>query len=144
MERIERLERANRLWRFVSFLSFAAILIVGSYAYSQREPQKAPPPQAQAPATNTAVDSAPAPVTYTNFVRVSVTPEEFVLDLGLNIDSAPDAHKSVRTSNRIVMNYYTAKRLTGALQNVVQAHETAYGPLELDFQKRLLPGQKAP
>ena len=44
-------------------------------------------------------------------------------------------------SNRVVMNFYTAKRLFTALQNVVQAHEAAFGPLELDFEKRMKAGR---
>ena len=35
------------------------------------------------------------------------------------------------------MNFFTAKRLLNALYGVVTQHETAYGVLELDFQKRL-------
>ena len=34
------------------------------------------------------------------------------------------------------MNFFTAKRLLLALNNVVVQHENAYGALELDFQKR--------
>jgi hypothetical protein len=35
------------------------------------------------------------------------------------------------------MNFFTAKRLLLALNNVVVQHENAYGALELDFQKRV-------
>jgi len=142
MERIERLERGNRIWRVVSFLSLAGVIAVAGYAYSQRDPEKGPAPQG--PAANFPVDPAPAPVTYTNFARVSVTPEELILDLALNSQMVPDANQPIRTSNRIVMNFFTAKRLLGALQQVVQQHEATFGPLELDFQKRMLPGAKAP
>jgi len=41
------------------------------------------------------------------------------------------------------MNFYTAKRLLGALMNVVQAHEASFGALELDFQKRMRAGRPA-
>src|SRR5262245_49040908 len=47
------------------------------------------------------------PVTYTNFARVSVTPEELILDLALNSERTPDMNKPIRTSNRVVMNFYT-------------------------------------
>ena len=40
-------------------------------------------------------------------------------------------------SQRVVMNYFTAKRLLGALTGVIQQHEAAFGPLELDYQKRM-------
>ena len=73
---------------------------------------------------------------YTNFCRVSVTPEELVLDFGLNTQMAPNPTEPIRLSHRVVMNFYTAKRLMNALINVVNAHEAAYGVLELDFQRR--------
>jgi hypothetical protein len=42
-----------------------------------------------------------------------------------------------RFRHRIVMNFFTAKRLLGLLANVVQQHENNFGALELDFQKRM-------
>jgi len=38
------------------------------------------------------------------------------------------------------MNYYTAKRLVGAMQMAVQQHENAYGILETDIKKRTRSG----
>src|SRR5438552_5953141 len=73
---------------------------------------------------------------YTNFCRVSVTPEELVLDFGLNPQISPTPGEPVKLTHRVVMNFFTAKRLLLALNNVVVQHENAYGALELDFQKR--------
>ena len=73
---------------------------------------------------------------YTNFCRVSVTPEELILDFGLNTQMAPNPAEPIKLSHRVVMNFYTAKRLMNALIGVVQAHEANYGVLELDFQRR--------
>ena len=42
-------------------------------------------------------------------------------------------------TQRIVVNYYTAKRLLAALQMSVQRHEAAFGVLETDVQKRVQP-----
>lgn len=140
MERIERLERENRVWRIGVCLAAACIILLAGIAYSQRDTPKGQ--VAQAPA-NFAIDPAPAPLTYTNFARVSITPEEIVLDLAVNTQLAPDPNQPIRTSNRIVMNFFTAKRLVGALQQVVQQHEASFGPLELDYNKRMLPGAKA-
>jgi hypothetical protein len=86
-------------------------------------------------------DAAQISTVYTNFCRVSVTPEELVLDFGLNTQMAPTAGETVKLSHRIVMNFFTAKRLLGALMNVVQAHEGSFGALELDFQKRMRGGR---
>ena len=44
--------------------------------------------------------------------------------------------QEVRVSQRLVMNYFTAKRLLGALQMTVQRHEGAFGSLELDVRRR--------
>jgi hypothetical protein len=88
------------------------------------------------------MDRTSPPVTYTNFVRVSVTPEELVLDLGLNSQMTPDPKQPIQMFNRVVMNFYTAKRLSHAINDVVRRYEATYGPLELDVNKRaLLPGK---
>lgn len=78
---------------------------------------------------------------YTNFCRVSLTPEELVLDFGLNTQMMPNPTETIKLSHRVVMNFYTAKRLLGALMNVVQQYENSYGALELDFQKRMRGGR---
>src|SRR5262245_41937334 len=81
-------------------------------------------------------DSASISTVYTNFCRVSVTPEELVLDCGRDTQMAPNPAEPIRLSHRVVMNFYTAKRLLNALMGVVGQHENAYGSLELDFQRR--------
>jgi hypothetical protein len=40
-------------------------------------------------------------------------------------------------THRLIMNYFTAKRLLGALHMAVQQHESVYGVLEVDVQKRV-------
>ena len=59
-----------------------------------------------------------------------------MLDFGLNPQISPTATEPVKLTHRVVMNFFTAKRLLLALNNVVVQHENAYGALELDFQKR--------
>ena len=98
-----------------------------------------PTPPAQQPQQfNT--DSSEISTVYTNFCRVSVTPEELVLDFGLNTQMVPTGTETVKLSHRIVMNFFTAKRLLLALSQVVQQHEGSFGALELDFQKRMRGG----
>jgi hypothetical protein len=142
MERIERLERANMRWRGISLITLLGLLAVAGFAYSQRDPQKGPVTDAAAPGASKP-GQEPPPLTYTNFVRVSLTPEEVILDLGLNTQMKSDPAEPV-FSNRVVMIYYTVKRFSNALQNVVQQYESSYGPIQLDFEKRILPGAKAP
>lgn len=89
-------------------------------------------------------DAAALSTVYTNFCRVNVTPEELVLDFGLNPTLQPTPTEPIKLTHRVVMNFYTAKRLLNALYGVVTQHENAYGSLELDFQKRLRSGVQAP
>ena len=102
---------------------------------------EAKPADAPAQPPQFAVDSSALSTVYANFCRVTGTPEELVLDFGLNTQMVPTGAETVKLSHRIVMNFYTAKRLLGALMNVVQAHETSFGALELDFQKRMRGGR---
>jgi hypothetical protein len=89
-----------------------------------------------------ATDASAISTVYTNFCRVSLTPEELILDFGLNTQMMPTPGEPVKLSHRVVMNFFTAKRLLGALMNVVQQHEGAFGALELDFQKRARGGAR--
>jgi hypothetical protein len=103
------------------------------------EPKTAPAPVPAAEAAQQPqfpTDYSGLSTVYTNFCRVSVTPEELVLDFGLNTQMTPNPSEPIKLSHRVVMNFYTAKRLMNALIGVVQAHESNYGVLELDFQRR--------
>jgi len=73
---------------------------------------------------------------YTNFCRVTLTAEEVVLDFGLNPHMAATPTDAVKLTHRVVMNFFTAKRLMNVLMNVIHQHESIYGTLELDYQKR--------
>lgn len=93
------------------------------------------PAQAQQP-PQFPVDSSNLSTIYANFCRVTGTPEELVLDFGLNTQMAPVATEPVKLTHRLIVNYFTAKRLLGALHMAVQQHEAVYGVLETDIQKR--------
>lgn len=84
------------------------------------------------------VDSTGLAATYANFFRVTGTPEELVLDFGLNTQQmGPTGPETVKLTHRLVLSFYTAKRLLGALQWAVQRYESNFGLLETDFQKRM-------
>ena len=89
-----------------------------------------PPPQF-------AVDTSSLSTVYANFCRVTGTPEELVLDFGLNTQMTPTAGEPIQLTHRLVLNFYTAKRLLGALHMALQQHENAYGALEVDVGKRV-------
>lgn len=78
---------------------------------------------------------------YANMVRSNGTTEEVMLDFGINVvnpPSQPDATPVIvfQVSERIVMNYYSAKRLAIALSQMIRRHEDQFGELELDVNKR--------
>lgn len=91
------------------------------------------------PAAQAAVDVDDSSVSahYANFCRVSSTPEELIMDLGLNPQPYASGNTTVRVSQRIIMNHYTAKRLLSALSMALQRHEKAFGVLETDVRKRV-------
>jgi hypothetical protein len=95
-------------------------------------------PQQQAP-VQIPVDIEHMVSTYANFFRVTGTPEELVLDFGLNTQQVTPAGtpEAVRLTQRLTMSFYTAKRLLNALQWAVSRYEGNFGVLETDFQKRL-------
>ena len=97
-----------------------------------------PPPQQQQQFT---ADASAVTTIYTNACRCNFTPEEIILDFGLNTTMVPNPNEPVKLTHRIVMNFYTAKRLMGLLMNIIQHHENNFGVLELDFQKRMRGGR---
>src|SRR5215475_13608986 len=62
-----------------------------------------------------------------------VTPEELILDFGVNTQTEPNSTEPVRLTNRLVMDFSTAKRAWKAFQNVVREHEQSHGEKELDW-----------
>jgi len=99
---------------------------------SALEPQAAQQPQ---PA-QVEVDDSQAPARYANFCRITGTPEELLIDFGLNPQPSGAPTQPIVVSQRIVVNLYTAKRLLHVLQLTVQRHEATFGALETDVQKR--------
>ena len=86
------------------------------------------------------VDDTKAVTSYANFCRVTGTPEELIVDFGLNSQPVGVPSVPLVITQRLIVNYYTAKRLLAALQMSIQRHEGAFGVLETDVQKRVLPG----
>jgi hypothetical protein len=89
------------------------------------------------------VDESHIAATYANFCRVTGTPEELIVDFGLNKQVGGTSPETIQLTQRIIVNFYTAKRLAYALGHAVARHEQAFGPLETDVQKRVVPQNKA-
>jgi hypothetical protein len=74
---------------------------------------------------------------YANFCRVTGTPEEMIIDFALNAQSFGAPTEPVVVQQRLITNFYTAKRLWQALGMTLQRHEQTFGPLETNVQKRV-------
>jgi hypothetical protein len=85
------------------------------------------------------VDESHIVATYANFCRVTGTPEELIVDFGLNKQVAGTSPETIQLTQRIIVNFFTAKRLAYALGMAVQRHEQAFGTLETDVQRRIVP-----
>jgi hypothetical protein len=101
------------------------------------------PATQQGPATPQAapqlqVDETGVQSLYSNFCRVTGTPEELIVDFGLNSQPMGIPDKPIKITQRIIVNYWTAKRMLAALQMSIARHEQAFGVLETDIQKRLV------
>ncbi len=87
-------------------------------------------------ALNLKVDGAK--VTYANMARAMGTPDEVILDLGLNPNPYnPAPSEDIHVDHRIVMNYLTTKRLLVVLNEIIRRHESNFGVIELDINRRI-------
>lgn len=103
-------------------------------------PEQAPQP---APARQQIqIDDSKTVALYANFCRVTGTPEELIIDFGLNPQPFGIPTEPIPVTQRIITNFYTAKRMLAALQISVQRHEQVFGVLETDVQKRVRPGAR--
>lgn len=99
--------------------------------------QAAPAEQQQPQQVQVQVEDQGAIALYSNFCRVTGSPEELIIDFGLNPQPVGVPKDPIQVKQRIIVNYYTAKRLLAALNMSVQRHEAVFGVLETDIQKRL-------
>src|SRR4029077_9217541 len=86
--------------------------------------------------TEVVVDDSGTLPSYSNFCRVTATPEEVILDFGLNPQPFATGRQDVKANQRLVMNFYTAKRLLTAMGMTIQRHEQTFGAIELDVRRR--------
>lgn len=77
---------------------------------------------------------------YANAFRTNGTAEEVMLDFGLNLvvpaQQGQQPEILFQVNERIIMNYYSAKRLAITLGQLIRRHEEQFGELEMDVAKR--------
>ncbi|MCC7193226.1 MAG: DUF3467 domain-containing protein [Phycisphaeraceae bacterium] len=92
------------------------------------------------------IDERGLTTTYANAFRTNSSPEEVIIDFGLNLVTQPaqrDGGKDgtpgeilFQVTNRTIMNYYSAKRLAITLTQMIKRHEDQFGNLELNAETR--------
>jgi hypothetical protein len=97
------------------------------------------PPTETAPQTEVVLNDKEAHAAYSNFARVTATPEEVIVDFGLNPNPFLTGRQEISVTQRLIMNFYTAKRLCSALAMTLQRHEATFGNIELDVRRRAHP-----
>lgn len=97
------------------------------------------PQPAQQPQQQIQIDDSKAVAMYVNFCRVTGTPEELIIDFGLNPQPFGVPTEPIAITQRIVTNFFTAKRMLHALHLTLQRHEQTFGVLETDVQRRVQP-----
>jgi Protein of unknown function (DUF3467) len=104
------------------------------------QPQPAQPqqPQQQVQQIQVPVDLTGLATGYVNWFRFTGSAEELIIDLGLapQLGQMPPV-EPIKITHRLVMNFYTAKRLYQNLHRAIAIYESHYGVLETDPQKRM-------
>lgn len=109
------------------------------------KPGDAPAAQGQQMQAEIVLSDKNAHAAYANFARVTATPEEVIVDFALNPNPFSPGKQEVEINNRLIMNFYTAKRLCSALAMTLQRHEGTFGSIELDVRRRAhIPQQQQP
>ena len=95
--------------------------------------------QAQRQPRQIQVDESKMVKSYANFCRVTPGFEELIIDFGLSPQpiGAPEPIQPVVIDQRLIVNYFMAKRLLSALAGSIQRYEQIFGVLETDVQKRV-------
>lgn len=76
-----------------------------------------------------------AKTSYANLALITTTPEEVVLNFGVNITPVTQAREvNVEVTDRIIMTYPSAKRLAVTLSNVIQRYESQRGVIDIGRQ----------
>jgi hypothetical protein len=94
------------------------------------------------------INEADVKTSYTNAFRTNCSAEEVIIDFGMNmVVPNPAANKpgagdqpageiTFHVNDRVIMNYFTAKRLAVLLGNIVRQYEKGFGELKLNAAER--------
>ena len=96
--------------------------------------------QPRAPQAQLQIDDSKILALYANFCRVTGTPEELIIDFGLNPQPFEVPTTPIPVTQRIITNFYTAKRMLHALSMTIERHEATFGVVEVNVERRVRPG----
>ena len=82
-----------------------------------------PTPETEQRAAQQIFESPDLAAHYVNFARISNGLEEVILDLGVDPAAGSTAARNVRITQRVVLNYNTAKRIHAALGEAVRRYD---------------------
>lgn len=90
--------------------------------------------QGNRPSLNLQIEGAD--LDYANMAVVTSTPEEVIVNFGLNA-VPPDAEGqvNVQVTNRVILSYPSVKRLAVTLGNIVKRYEEQHGVIEIRRQQ---------
>lgn len=128
--------RSAALWGH-AFLTCIGILCLSTLKSEDKVPPGHVKNDQQVAGEMIKIDDSNATATYANFVRVTGTPEELLFDFALNPQPMGVPKDPLVIKQRIVVNFYTAKRMLTSLQMSIDRHEAAFGKIETDVEKRV-------
>ena len=84
------------------------------------------------------IDASNLKSSYANVCRIAQTPNEVIIDFGLNPNFFGQIlDEPLKLDQRVVLSHDAAKRLCLHLTATIQNYEAKYGPIELDITKRV-------
>lgn len=84
------------------------------------------------------IDASHLRTSYANVCRIAQTPNEVIVDFGLNPNFFGNIlDEPLKLDNRVILSHDAAKRLCIHLTATIQNYEARYGPIELDVAKRV-------
>lgn len=84
------------------------------------------------------IDVSGLRTSYANVCRIAQTPNEVIVDFGLNPNFfGAILDEPLKLDNRVILSHDAAKRLCLHLTATIQNFEARYGNIELDVTKRL-------
>ncbi len=82
------------------------------------------------------IDESHMNTTYANTIRTTTTPDEVVLDFGMNLPMQQGSQQQpmmiFSVGSRIILNWAGAKRLAGSLGQAVRNYEEHQGEIQLN------------